>query len=54
VEEFLRERGLNLSAEKTRVTRIQDGFDFLGQHLHKYGGKLLVTPLCNAPQYSPL
>jgi RNA-directed DNA polymerase len=44
VEEFLRERGLNLSVEKTRVTRIQDGFDFLGQHLRKYGGKLLVTP----------
>ena len=44
VEEFLRERGLELSAEKTHVTRIQDGFDFLGQHLRKYGGKLLVTP----------
>jgi RNA-directed DNA polymerase len=44
VEEFLRERGLNLSVEKTRVTRIQDGFDFLGQHLRKYGDKLLVTP----------
>ena len=44
VEEFLRERGLNLSVEKTHVTRSQDGFDFLGQHLRKYGGKLLVTP----------
>jgi RNA-directed DNA polymerase len=44
VEEFLREQGLNLSVEKTRVTRIQDGFDFLGQHLRKYGDKLLVTP----------
>jgi RNA-directed DNA polymerase len=44
VEAFLRERGLELSADKTHVTRIQDGFDFLGQHLRKYGGKLLVTP----------
>jgi RNA-directed DNA polymerase len=44
VEAFLRERGLELSVEKTHVTRIQDGFDFLGQHLRKYGGKLLVTP----------
>lgn len=44
VEEFLRERGLELSAEKTHVTRIQDGFDFLGQNIRKYGGKLLVTP----------
>jgi len=44
VEAFLRERGLELSADKTHVTRIQDGFEFLGQHLRKYGGKLLVTP----------
>lgn len=44
VVEFLRERGLELSAAKTHVTRIQDGFDFLGQHLRKYGDKLLVTP----------
>lgn len=44
VEEFLRERGLELSAVKTHVTRIQDGFDFLGQHIRKYGGKLLITP----------
>jgi RNA-directed DNA polymerase len=27
-KQFLRERGLELSAEKTHVTRIQDGFDF--------------------------
>jgi RNA-directed DNA polymerase len=44
VEEFLRERGLELSAEKTHVTRITDGFDFLGQHLRKHRGKLLVMP----------
>jgi RNA-directed DNA polymerase len=44
VEAFLRERGLELSVEKTHVTRIQDGFDFLGQNIRKYGGKLLVTP----------
>ena len=33
-----------LSPEKTCVTHIDEGFDFLGQHLRKYGGKLLVTP----------
>jgi RNA-directed DNA polymerase len=44
VEKFLRERGLELSAEKTRVTHIQKGFDFLGQHIRKYGRKLLITP----------
>lgn len=52
VEEFLRERGLQLSEEKTLITHIRDGFDFLGQNLRKYGGqrgenssgKLLIKP----------
>ena len=30
VEHFLRERGLELSHEKTRITHIKNGFDFLG------------------------
>lgn len=44
VEGFLRERGLRLSPEKTKVTHISEGFDFLGQHLQKRQGILLVTP----------
>jgi len=44
VEEFLKERGLNLSPEKTRFTHIEDGFDFLGQNIRKYKGKLLIKP----------
>lgn len=44
VEGFLTERGLRLSPDKTRITHINDGFDFLGQNLRKYGGKLLVRP----------
>ena len=44
VEQFLAERGLNLSSEKTRVTHIEDGFDFLGTRVRKYRGKLLCTP----------
>jgi RNA-directed DNA polymerase len=44
VERFLAERGLTLSPEKTRITHIDEGFDFLGQHLRKHNGKLLVTP----------
>jgi RNA-directed DNA polymerase len=44
VEEFMRERGLKLSPEKTLITHIENGFDFLGQHLRKYDGKLLITP----------
>ncbi len=31
VEQFMRERGLELSAEKTVITHIEHGFDFLGQ-----------------------
>jgi RNA-directed DNA polymerase len=29
VEQFMRERGLELSTEKTAITHIEDGFDFL-------------------------
>lgn len=41
---FLRERGLDLSEEKTRITHIDDGFDFLGFNVRKYNGKLLIKP----------
>ncbi|MGI9306233.1 MAG: group II intron reverse transcriptase/maturase [Gammaproteobacteria bacterium] len=44
VETFLRERGLELSPEKTMISHIDDGFDFLGQNLRKYQGKLLIKP----------
>jgi len=44
IRDFLQERGLNLSEEKTKITRIEDGFDFLGQNLRKYGDKLIITP----------
>ena len=48
IRRFLSQRGLNLSGEKTRITRIEDGFDFLGQHLRKYGEKFIVTPSKNS------
>lgn len=44
VEAFLKARGLVLSPEKTRITHIDQGFDFLGQNVRKYGGKLLIKP----------
>jgi RNA-directed DNA polymerase len=44
VEGFLKGRGLTLSPEKTRITRIEDGFNFLGQNPRKYKGKLLIKP----------
>lgn len=44
IVEFLRERGLTLSEEKTSIVHIDQGFDFLGWNFRKYGGKLLIKP----------
>ena len=44
VKEFLTERGLQLSEEKTVITHIGEGFDFLGKNIRKYNGKLLIKP----------
>ncbi len=44
VEAFLHERGLELSPEKTHITHIEQGFDFLGQNVRRYNGKLLIMP----------
>jgi hypothetical protein len=44
VEAFLSVRGLKLSHEKTTITHIDEGFDFLGWNARKYGGKLLIKP----------
>jgi len=44
VAAFLKERGLELSIEKTKITHIDEGFDFLGFNVRKYKGKLLIKP----------
>lgn len=44
IRRFMADRGLELSEEKTRITHITEGFDFLGQNVRKYGGKLLIKP----------
>ncbi|GAC1650213.1 MAG: group II intron reverse transcriptase/maturase [Ktedonobacteraceae bacterium] len=45
IETFLKERGLTLSQEKTVITAIENGFDFLGQHIRKYSnGRVLTSP----------
>lgn len=44
VSTFLKERGLELSQEKTKISHIDEGFDFLGFNMRKYGGKLLIKP----------
>jgi RNA-directed DNA polymerase len=50
--EWLKERGLTLSEEKTRIVHLTEGFDFLGFHVRHYpapltsrtGWKLLIKP----------
>ena len=44
LESFLRERGLTLSMEKTVITHINSGFDFLGWNFRKFKGKLIIKP----------
>jgi len=45
VEQFVQERGLELSPTKTVVTHVERGFDFLGQNVRRYPkGKLLIKP----------
>jgi RNA-directed DNA polymerase len=44
IEQWLQERGLELSDHKTRITHIDEGFDFLGQNVRRYNGKLIIKP----------
>lgn len=50
VQTFLQERGLSLSMEKTAITHINQGFDFLGQTIRKYDGKLMIKPSAKSQQ----
>ena len=45
IGEYLKsEVGLTLSDEKTHITEISEGFDFLGFNFRKYGNKLMIKP----------
>jgi RNA-directed DNA polymerase len=44
IQTFLDPRGLKLSEEKTLVTNISEGFNFLGWNFRKYKDKLLSKP----------
>ncbi|MBZ9633659.1 group II intron reverse transcriptase/maturase [Clostridium sp. FP1] len=44
IKSFLIQRGLELSDEKTIITHIDEGFDFIGWNIKKYKGKLLIKP----------
>jgi RNA-directed DNA polymerase len=50
VKRHMAARGLQLSEEKTLITNIADGFDFLGWNFRKYKGKLLIKPSKKAQQ----
>lgn len=44
IESFLKIRGLKLSEEKTLITHISEGFDFLSQNMRKFRGKFITQP----------
>ena len=48
VKQFLIKRGLILSEEKTTITNIHDGFNFLGWNFRKYREKLIIKPSQNS------
>jgi len=44
IKQWLSERGLELNEEKTKVTNVNEGFNFLGFNIRSYKGKCLVKP----------
>lgn len=44
IEEFLTPRGLELSEQKTVITEIHQGFDFLGWTFRKYKDTMIIKP----------
>jgi RNA-directed DNA polymerase len=44
IESFLAERGLSLSAQKTLITHVNEGVDFLGFTVRKFETKLIIRP----------
>jgi RNA-directed DNA polymerase len=44
IQQWLLDRGLKFSFEKTLITSMEDGFDFLGFNHRHYNGKLLIKP----------
>jgi RNA-directed DNA polymerase len=42
--EWLAPRGLAFNEDKTRIVRLEDGFDFLGFNVRRYRRKLLIKP----------
>jgi RNA-directed DNA polymerase len=41
---WLAPRGLSFNEDKTNIVHLDDGFDFLGYNVRRYGDKLLIKP----------
>ena len=50
---WLAPRGLAFNEDKTRVVSLDEGFDFLGFNVRRYGGKPLIKPSKAADQTDP-
>ncbi|MGH2416523.1 MAG: group II intron reverse transcriptase/maturase, partial [Microcystaceae cyanobacterium] len=44
IQAWMSKRGLEFNSEKTLITSMEDGFDFLGFNSRHYNGKLLIKP----------
>lgn len=44
IEEWLQQRGLELNPEKTKITHIGEGIDFLGFHIRQFKGSCYTLP----------
>ena len=44
IKQWLSNRGLEISSEKTKIVSMEEGFDFLGFNLRHYSGKLMIKP----------
>lgn len=48
LSEWLEPRGLTIHPEKTKIVTLEEGFDFLGFNVRKYGTKTLIKPSAKA------
>lgn len=44
LQEWLKERGLELNQEKTNISHVEEGFNFLGFNIRQFKGKCLIKP----------
>ena len=44
IEEWLQPRGLELNQDKTKITHIEDGINFLGFHIRQFKGSCYTLP----------